>query len=122
MAAIRYIVNDVSESVSFFVDQLGFKLEQQFGPAMAILQGHDIEIWLAGPPASASRPMPDGTSPEPGGWNRLVLVVDDIDAIVARLEGAGTTFRNKPFQGPGGTQVLCEDPSGNPIELFQPAD
>ncbi len=120
MAPMRYIVNDVPESIEFFVDQLGFKLEQQFGPAMAILKGDDIKLWLAGPPASASQPMPDGTSPSPGGWNRLVVIVDDIEEMVTRLKAAGTTFRNESFQGPGGTQVLCEDPSGNPVELFQP--
>jgi catechol 2,3-dioxygenase-like lactoylglutathione lyase family enzyme len=121
MAAFRYIVRDVDSSVEFFVSQLGFKLEQQFGPAIAILSGHGVELWLAGPPASASQPMPDGSKPGPGGWNRLVLIVDDINATVDRLRSAGTKFRNEVFTGPGGSQILCEDPSGNPIEIFQPA-
>lgn len=120
MAAIRYIVRDVDSSVEFFVSRLGFDLEQQFGPAMAILSGHGIELWLAGPPASASQPMPDGSAPAPGGWNRLVITVADINETVERLRAAGTKFRNEVFTGPGGSQILCEDPSGNPIEIFQP--
>ncbi|HEY5889897.1 MAG TPA: VOC family protein [Acidimicrobiia bacterium] len=122
MGTIRYIVKDVDAAVEFFISQLGFELDQQFGPAIAILRGHGIELWLAGPPASASRPMPDGSKPEPGGWNRLVITVDDIHVTVERLRAAGTTFRNEVLLGPGGSQILCEDPSGNPIEIFQPAD
>lgn len=121
MAAIRYIVRDVDSSVEFFVSQLGFSVEQQFGQAIAILSGHGIELWLAGPPASASQPMPDGATPVPGGWNRLVITVDDINETVDRLRSSGATFRNDVFTGPGGSQILCEDPSGNPIEIFQPA-
>ncbi len=121
MGTIRYIVKDVDLAVEFFVSQLEFELEQQFGPAMAILKGHGIELWLAGPPASASQPMPDGSMPTPGGWNRLVITVDDIHTTVEKLRAAGVTFRNEVFTGPGGSQILCEDPSGNAVEIFQPA-
>ncbi len=121
MAAVRYIVRDVTAAISFYTDGLGFTLKQQFGPAMAILARDDLTLWLAGPAASASRPMPDGRQPEPGGWNRFVLQVDDLDVAVARLRGRGVAFRNDVVVGPGGRQILCEDPSGNAIELFQPA-
>jgi catechol 2,3-dioxygenase-like lactoylglutathione lyase family enzyme len=120
MAQVRYLVRDVDQSIRFFVDLLGFELRQQFGPAMAILARDDLTLWVAGPQASASRPMPDGRQPEPGGWNRFVLTVDDIEAVVARLGEAGAVFRNEIISGPGGRQILIEDPSGNPIELFQP--
>lgn len=121
MAQVRYLVRDVEQAIRFFVELLGFELRQQFGPAMAILARDDLTLWVAGPQASAARPMPDGRQPEPGGWNRFVLTVDDIDATVARLKQAGAVFRNEVITGPGGRQVLVEDPSGNPIELFQPA-
>ncbi|HPA39599.1 MAG TPA: VOC family protein [Phenylobacterium sp.] len=121
MAQVRYLVRDVDRSIRFFVDLLGFELRQQFGPAMAILARDDLTLWVAGPQASAARPMPDGRRPEPGGWNRFVLTVEDIEATVARLREAGAVFRNEIITGPGGRQVLVEDPSGNPIELFQPA-
>lgn len=119
MATVRYIVDDVGASVSFYVDQLGFQEKERFGPAMAIVERDGLQLWLAGPAASASRPMPDGRRPAPGGWNRLVLEVDDLDALIERLGAAGVTFRNDPISGPGGRQVLIEDPSGNPVELFQ---
>jgi catechol 2,3-dioxygenase-like lactoylglutathione lyase family enzyme len=121
MAQIRYLVRNVDEAVGFYRDRLGFRLEQQFGPAMAILQRDDLTLWLAGPGASASRPMPDGRRPEPGGWNRFVLKVDDLAGLVAELRGHGVPFRNDIVKGPGGQQILCEDPSGNAVELFQPA-
>lgn len=121
MAQVRYLVRDVDQSIGFFVDLLGFELRQQFGPAMAILARDDLSLWVAGPQASASRPMPDGRQPEPGGWNRFVLTVDDLDTVVARLGAAGVVLRSQIITGPGGRQVLVEDPSGNPIELFQPA-
>ena len=120
MAQIRYIVNDVDESVAFYTSKLGFKLEQQFGPAMAILEYEDLRLWLAGPKASASRAMPDGASPEPGGWSRFVLTVENLDAITSELKDAGVKFKNDIVKGPGGKQILCEDPSGNIIELFEP--
>lgn len=118
---MRYIVVDVDAAVAFYTGQLGFELEEQYGPAMAILTRGDDELWLAGPSASASRAMPDGRVPEPGGWNRLVLRVEDLTALVSALAAAGVTFRNEVVRGPGGSQILCEDPSGNVIELFQPA-
>ncbi len=121
MASVRYLVNDVDAAVAFYRDRLGFALEQQFGPAMAILSLGDLTLWLAGPLASAARPMPDGRVPEPGGWNRFVLQVADIEAKVAELRAAGAVFRNPIVTGPGGRQTLVEDPSGNVIELFQPA-
>jgi catechol 2,3-dioxygenase-like lactoylglutathione lyase family enzyme len=120
MATVRYIVRDVPASIDFYSRQLGFSLTQQFGPAMAIVTRGDLSLWLAGPAASALRPMPDGRLPEPGGWNRIVLEVTDIDADVATLRADGVVLRNDIVSGPGGRQVLVEDPSGNAIELFQP--
>jgi catechol 2,3-dioxygenase-like lactoylglutathione lyase family enzyme len=120
VASVRYIVRSVDQAVTFYRDRLGFTLEQQFGPAMAIVSRDDLTLWLAGPGASASRPMPDGRQPEPGGWNRFVLRVDDLAALVTDLRRQGVTFRNEVVKGPGGQQILCEDPSGNVVELFQP--
>jgi catechol 2,3-dioxygenase-like lactoylglutathione lyase family enzyme len=119
--AVRYIVADVDAAVAFYVDALGFGLEQQFGPNMAIVSRDGATLWLAGPDASASRPMPGGAQPEPGGWSRLVLVVDDLDRLVATLRDRGASFRNDVVKGPGGRQILVEDPSGNCVELFEPA-
>ena len=121
MATIRYLVSDVEAATAFYVEALGFELVQKFHPAMAILKRGDLTLWTAGPPSSAARPMPDGRSPEPGGWNRLVLEVDDIEASVADLKGRGVRFRNEIVTGPGGRQILCDDPSGNAIERFQAA-
>jgi catechol 2,3-dioxygenase-like lactoylglutathione lyase family enzyme len=121
MAAVRYIVRDVDQAVAFYRDSLGFELQQQFGPAMAILKRNDLTLWVAGPQASASRPMPDGRRPEPGGWGRFVLEVDDLDDLVRTLRERGVTFRNTVVTGPGGRQILCDDPSGNAIELFEAA-
>jgi catechol 2,3-dioxygenase-like lactoylglutathione lyase family enzyme len=121
VASIRYIVDDVTSAVAFYRDNLGFTVERQYGPAMAILSKGDLTLWLAGPSASASQPMPDGRRPEPGGWNRFVLEVGDLAAIVENLTAQGVGFRNSIIEGPGGRQILCEDPSGNVIELFQPA-
>lgn len=120
MAEVRYLVDEVEASIAFYCDLLGFELVQQFGPAMAIIQHGDLTLWLAGPMASARKPMPDGTRPEPGGWARIVLTVDDLAATVAALQAKGARFRNDILSGPGGQQVLCLDPSGNLIELFQP--
>ena len=119
MAQIRYLVADVDASVAFYTNQLGFELVRQFGPAMAIVRSGDIELWLAGPAASASRPMPDGTRPKPGGWSRFVLPVEDIGKKVSELRASGVEFRNEVVVGPGGKQILCLDPSGNVIELFE---
>lgn len=120
MAAVRYLVHDVTEAVGFYTGQLGFTLRQQFGPAMAILARDDLTLWLAGPQASAARPMPDGRQPAPGGWTRFVLEVADLPAFVERLRAQGVAFRNDVLEGPGGRQILAEDPSGNCIELFEP--
>jgi catechol 2,3-dioxygenase-like lactoylglutathione lyase family enzyme len=121
MASIRYFVADVEQAVAFYSKQLDFTVQQQFGPNMAILRQGDLTLWLAGPNASASRPMPDGRKPEPGGWNRFVLEVADLAVTVARLKAAGVPFLNDIVSGPGGQQILAEDPFGNVVELFQPA-
>ncbi|MEJ6396170.1 VOC family protein [Gymnodinialimonas sp. 2305UL16-5] len=114
------MVADVDQAVSFYCEQLGLELIEQYGPAMAIVRSGDLDLWLAGPSASAAKPMPDGTKPEPGGWNRCVLVVDNLNRLVASLRTEGITFRNEVTQGPGGKQILCEDPSGHVLELFEP--
>ena len=119
MATVRYIVDDVVLAIPFY-ESLGFQLLQNMGP-IAMLGLDDLVLWVAGPGTSARRPMPDGRAPEPGGWNRLVITVPDIDAAVARLRTTGAKFRNDIVSGPGGKQILIEDPSGNCIELFQPA-
>ena len=120
MATMRYIVSDVGEAISFYADRLGFEVVERYDPAMAIVRLGDLELWLAGPVSSAARPMPDGRSPEPGGWNRVVIKVDDLDANIAQLGAAGAVFRNEIVRGPGGKQILVEDPSGNVVELFEP--
>lgn len=120
MASVRYIVRDVDAAVEFYTKALGFSLREQFGPAMAILERDGLVLWVAGPGASASRPMPDGRMPEPGGWSRIVLEVADLAATVELLRQRRVSFRNDVVDGPGGRQVLCEDPSGNPVELFEP--
>jgi catechol 2,3-dioxygenase-like lactoylglutathione lyase family enzyme len=121
MATVRYLVDDVAAAVAFYGDLLGFELKQQFGPNMAIVAKDDLSLWLAGPNASAARPMPDGRRPEPGGWNRFVVETQDLEALVARLEAAGARFRNNIVSGPGGRQILVEDPARNVVELFEPA-
>lgn len=121
MAAVRYIVRDVDEAVAFYTGALGFTLRQQFGRAMAILARDDLTLWVAGPLASAARAMPDGRQPEPGGWCRIVLEVTGLDAMVARLKSEGVALRNDIVAGPGGRQILCDDPSGNCVELFEAA-
>ena len=119
MAAIRYLVDDVNAAVDFYRDGLGFEVKQQFGPNMAILAKDDLTLWVAGPGASAARAMPDGRLPQPGGWNRFVLEVDDLNGAIAELTARGAKFRNEIVSGPGGRQILVEDPSGNVVELFQ---
>jgi catechol 2,3-dioxygenase-like lactoylglutathione lyase family enzyme len=121
MATVRYLVHDVAATSAFYVDRLGFELVQSYGPAMAIVRRGDLALWLAGPLASASRPMPDGREPSPGGWNRIVVETSDIVGLAAMLKAAGVAFRNEIISGPGGRQVLCEDPAGNAVELFEPA-
>jgi catechol 2,3-dioxygenase-like lactoylglutathione lyase family enzyme len=122
MATVRYLVHDVDISLQFYTSQLGFELVEVFGSAIAIVRRGDLTLWLAGPLASASRPMPDGRQPEPGGgWNRFVIEVEDLAALVAKLKAGGAVFRNEIVIGPGGQQILVEDPSHNVIELFQAA-
>jgi len=121
MASIRYVVGDVDRAVAFYTQRLGFTLKQQMGPAFAYVSRDDLTLWLSGPQSSAARPMPDGRRPEPGGWNRLVLEVKDLPSRVAALKQAGVRFRNDMVVGPGGRQILAEDPDGNPVELFEPA-
>jgi catechol 2,3-dioxygenase-like lactoylglutathione lyase family enzyme len=118
---VRYMVNDVDEAVAFYTDHLGFTLLSSAAPAFADVARGDLRLLLSGPASSAGRPMPDGRRPEPGGWNRIHFVVDDIATEVDRLRGAGLHFRNDIVTGPGGQQIVFDDPSGNPIELFQPA-
>jgi len=117
--AVRYLVGDVERSVAFYVEHLGFTLEEQMGTAFARVRRDDLTLWLSGPASSAAQPMPDGRQPEAGGWNRFVIEVDDLSGRVAAMTAAGITFRNAIVSGPGGKQILAEDPDGNPIELFE---
>ncbi|MCP5084858.1 MAG: VOC family protein [Alphaproteobacteria bacterium] len=121
MAQVRYIVDDVDRAITFYTSYLGFALEQQFGPAMAILKLDDLKLWIAGPMASASKPMPDGSKPEPGGWGGIVVQVKDLSDKVSQLRQGGLEFKNDILEGPGGKQILCIDPSGNLVELFEAA-
>ena len=118
---VRYMVDDVDAAIAFYTTHLGFTLLTRMAPAFADVARGDLRLLLSGRTSSAGRPMPDGRQPVPGGWNRIHLIVDDIAAEVERLRGAGVRFRNDIIKGPGGAQVLIDDPSGNPIELFQPA-
>jgi catechol 2,3-dioxygenase-like lactoylglutathione lyase family enzyme len=121
MAAIRYLVKDVDRSIGFYTEVLGFKVAHQAGLAFASVARDDLTLWLSGPQSSGARPMPDGRRPEPGGWNRLVLEVEDLAARVDEMKRKGIHFRNEIVVGPGGKQILLEDPDGNPVELFEPA-
>jgi glyoxylase I family protein len=118
---VRYQVSDVARSVAFYTTHLGFTLEHQQLPAFANVSLGDAQILLSGPGASGSRPMPDGHKQEPGGWNRVVLRVNDLPAFIDVLKKAGLHFRNNMETGPGGKQIQVEDRDGNPIELFEPA-
>ena len=119
MAVVRYLVDDVERAIAFYTQYLGFTLVEQMGPAFAHIATHDLHLWLSGPQTSAARPMPDGRQPSAGGWNRIVIEVADIATTVATMRAAGIVFRNDMISGPGGTQILVDDPAGNPIELFQ---
>ena len=121
MVNVRYMVDDVDTAVDFYTKHLDFELRTSVAPAFADITRGNLRLLLSGPTSSAGRPMPDGTKPGPGGWNRIHLLVDDIDAEVARLRQAGLNFRNDIVTGPGGSQILLEDPSGNVVGLFQPA-
>ena len=118
---VRYQVKDVARSVAFYTQHLGFKLQHQQLPAFASVSLGDAQVLLSGPGASGSRPMPNGQSQEPGGWNRVVLRVSDLPACINALKSAHVRFRNEMETGPGGRQIQVEDPDGNPIELFEPA-
>jgi catechol 2,3-dioxygenase-like lactoylglutathione lyase family enzyme len=117
---VRYMVDDVDAAVAFYTGTLGFTLLSSAAPAFADVIRGNLRLLLSGPTSSAGRPMPDGRTPIPGGWNRIHLIVEDIAAEVERLRAAGVEFRNNVVKGPGGSQILLEDPSGNPVELFQP--
>jgi catechol 2,3-dioxygenase-like lactoylglutathione lyase family enzyme len=118
---VRYMVDDVATSIAFYTDLLGFTVLTNASPAFADVKRGHLRLLLSGPKSSAGRPMSDGATPRPGGWNRIHLIVDDVDTEVARLRSNGASFRNDVVEGPGGKQILLEDPSGNFVELFQPA-
>jgi catechol 2,3-dioxygenase-like lactoylglutathione lyase family enzyme len=118
---VRYMVDDVDKAIDFYTRHLGFTVLSNWAPAFADVSRGKLRLLLSGPTSSAGRPMPDGAKPGPGGWNRIHFIVDDINAEVARLRESGATFRNDVVTGPGGAQILLEDPSGNVVELFQPA-
>lgn len=121
LVSVRYMVDDVQAALDFYTTHLGFTPIGPSSPAFASVTRGNLRLLLSGPDSSAGRPMPDGAKPGPGGWNRIHLIVGDIDAEVARLRQAGVTFRNDIVTGPGGRQILLKDPAGNVIELFQPA-
>jgi catechol 2,3-dioxygenase-like lactoylglutathione lyase family enzyme len=120
--SVRYMVDDVEKSIAFYTDLLRFEILTSAPPAFADVKRGNLRLLLSGPKSSAGRPMPDGATPGPGGWNRIHLIVDDIDTEVGRLRDAGASFRNDVVVGPGGKQILLQDPSGNVVELFQPAN
>jgi len=121
IVSVRYMVDDVDKSIAFYTELLGFEVLTSFPPAFADVKRGNLRLLLSGPKSSAGRPMADGATPGPGGWNRIHFIVDDIDTEVERLRQAGATFRNDTIEGPGGKQILLQDPAGNVVELFQPA-
>ena len=121
MAIIRYLVTDVDAAVAFYTQILGFELVERWGPPFAMVGRGDLRLWLSGPGSSASRPLGDGSKPVPGGWNRLVLEIEGLEALAEKLKFAGAHLRSEIVSGPGGKQVLVDDPSGNAIELFEPS-
>jgi catechol 2,3-dioxygenase-like lactoylglutathione lyase family enzyme len=118
--SVRYMIDDVPLALKFYTTHLGFALDLDASPAFASVTRDGVRLLLSGKTSSGRRAMPDGRQPVPGGWNRIQLQVDDLEAEVKRLRAAGLTFRNEIVSGPGGSQILLDDPSGNPIELFQP--
>ncbi|MGW5704267.1 VOC family protein [Amycolatopsis japonica] len=121
LVSVRYLVDDVAAAVEFYTGHLGFAVRSSALPAFADVVRGNLRLLLSGPASSAGRALPDGTKPAPGGWNRIHLIVDDIDAEVARLRADGVPFRSDVVTGPGGRQIVFDDPAGNPVELFQPA-
>ena len=121
LVSVRYIVTDVEQSIAFYTAHLGFTERMRALPAFADVVRGGLRLLLSGPASSGGRTLPDGRTPEPGGWNRIHLIVEDLAAEVERLRAAGLTFRSDIITGPGGSQIVLDDPSGNPIELFQPA-
>jgi catechol 2,3-dioxygenase-like lactoylglutathione lyase family enzyme len=120
VAVVRYLVADVDAALAFYIDVLGFELVQKWGPPFAMVKRGDLTLWLSGPGSSAARALADGSRPVPGGWNRLVLETEDLSALVDKLERSGAAFRGEIVSGPGGKQILVNDPSGNSVELFEP--
>jgi catechol 2,3-dioxygenase-like lactoylglutathione lyase family enzyme len=120
-ASVRYMIDDVPAAIAFYTRHLGFSLEVDASPAFASVRRGPLRLLLSGPGSSGARPMRDGSKPVPGGWTRIQVFVDDIEREVARLREAGLTFRNDIVKGAGGSQALLDDPSGNPVELWQPA-
>jgi len=120
--AFRYLVTDVDAARAFYVDRLGFRLVNQWGPAFAEVERDGVRLWLSGPQASAARAMPDGRKPVPGGWNRVALIVSDLESMARMLREAGVVFRSDIIRGPGGAQALVEDGAGNVVELFEPRE
>ena len=118
---VRYMVDDVEAAIAFYTTHFGFTLRSNAAPAFADVVRGNLRLLLSGPASSAGRPMPDGRTPAPGGWNRIHLIVEDLAGEVERLRSAGLSFRNDIIKGPGGRQILLDDPAGNPVELFQPA-
>ena len=121
LVSVRYMVDDVDDAIAFYTANFGFSVRLRASPAFADVTRDHLRLLLSGPASSAGRPMADGSKPGPGGWNRLHFIVDDIQAEVARLRATGVHFRSDVVNGPGGQQIVLDDPSGNPIELFQPA-
>jgi len=121
MAAVRYLVDDVDRAVTFYTTHLGFDLEERWGKAFAMVARDGVTLWLSGPESSAARPMPDGRKPAPGGRNRVVVEVRDLEGRIAGMKRDGVSFRNEVVSGPGGKQILVEDGCGNVVELFEPA-
>ena len=119
MPTVRYLVRDVDASLPFY-RALGFRLADHWGQPFAVVKRRGLSLWLSGPGTSAAKKLKDGSVPQPGGWNRLVIEVKNLDETITKLEVTGARFRSAPIKGPGGRQVLVEDPSGNPVELFEP--
>lgn len=120
LGTVRYIVRDIDRAIAFYTEQLGFHLDQKVGAAFASVSRGNLRLVLSGPGSSGARPLPDGRKQEPGGWNRIILYVEDLALEMQRLEQAGVPFRNQLEAGPGGKQIQIEDPDGNPVELHQP--